>query len=321
MKKIAIIGSGSFGCALANHLANKENIVKIWSFKEEEANIINNEHRCMFLEGSNLNKSIKCYTSYEDVIKDSEYIFLVTPSSVIRNTCENIKKYITNQKIVIASKGLEKGTNKLLSEIVKEELPNNLVGILSGPSHAEEVIKNMPTNIIFASIDNDFANEIKELFNSNNFSVEISNDIIGTEIGGSLKNIIALAAGILSGLGYSSNIEAALITKGLNEIKKIGLKMGAKEETFYGLSGLGDLIVTCMSDNSRNRRAGILISQGKNLDEIKNEIGMVIEGLDNLNVAKELIDRYDISCLIINTLYSIIYEKNKIESLIDSILK
>lgn len=321
MKNVAIIGSGSFGCALANHLANKNNNVKIWSFKEEEANTINNEHSCMFLKGSKLEKSIKCYTSYEETIKDSEYIFLVTPSKVIRETCKNIKKYVTNQKIIIASKGLEEGTSKLLSEIVKEELPKISVGILSGPSHAEEVIKGMPTNVVFASNNNDFALEILDLFNSSSFSIEISNDVIGAEVGGSMKNIIALASGILSGLGYSSNIEASLITKGLSEIKTIGISMGAKEETFYGLSGLGDLIVTCSSNNSRNRRAGILISQGKSLDEIKNEIGMIIEGLDNLTVAKSLIDKYNICCPIINTLYSIIYENNKAEILLESVLK
>lgn len=321
MKKIAIIGSGSFGCALANHLANKNNIVRVWSYKEEEANIINNEHKCMFLRDSILNKSIKCYTSYEETIKDSEYIFLVTPSKVIRETCKNIKKYVTNQKIIIASKGLEEGTNKLLSEVVKEELINVSVGILTGPSHAEEVIKEFPTNVVFASIDNDFAFKIRELFNDSHFSVEVSNDIIGAEVGGSMKNIIALASGILSGLGYSSNIESALITKGLNEIKNIGISMGAEEETFYGLSGLGDLIVTCMSNNSRNKRAGILISKGKNLDEIKNEIGMIIEGLDNLNIAKDLIDKYDINCPIITALYSIIYENRKVETLLESVLK
>lgn len=321
MKNIAIIGSGSFGCALANHLANKNNIVKVWSYKEEEANIINNEHRCMFLKDSILNESIKCYTSYEETIKDSEYIFLVTPSKVIRETCKNIKKYVTNQKIIIASKGLEDGTNKLLSGVVKEELINVPVGILTGPSHAEEVIREFPTNVVFASIDNDFAFKIRELFNDSHFSVEVSNDVIGAEVGGSMKNIIALASGILSGLGYSSNIESALITKGLNEIKNIGISMGAEEETFYGLSGLGDLIVTCMSNNSRNKRAGILISKGKNLDEIKNEIGMIIEGLDNLNVAKDLIDKYDINCPIITALYSIIYENRKVETLLESVLK
>lgn len=321
MKNIAIIGSGSFGCALANHLSSKGNIVKIWSFKEEEANIINNEHRCMFLEGSKLDESIKCYTSYEETIKDSEYVILVTPSKVIRETCKNIKEYITNQKIIVASKGLEENTNKLLSEVIKEELNNNLIGILSGPSHAEEVIKGMPTNVTFASNDKEYNNEIKNLFNSSNFSIELTEDIIGVELGGALKNIIALSSGILSGLGYSSNIEAALITKGLNEIKNIGINMGAKEVTFYGLSGLGDLIVTCSSNNSRNRRAGILLSQNKKLEDIQNEIGMVIEGIDNVKVAKELIDKYKISCPIIETIYSIIYNDLEVQNILPAVLK
>lgn len=320
MSTIAVIGSGSFGCAIANHLANKNNIVKIWSFKEEEANIINNEHRCMFLEGSNMNKSIKCYTSYEETIKDSEYIILVTPSRVVRETCKNIKNYVTNQKIIVASKGLEENTNKLLSQVVNEQLNNNLVGILSGPSHAEEVIKGMPTNVAFASNNDSYNKEIKDLFNSDKFSVELSNDVIGVEIGGSLKNIIALSSGIFSGLGYSSNIEAALITKGLKEIREIGVVLGAKEETFYGLSGLGDLIVTCSSNNSRNRKAGKLIAQNKALDDIKNEIGMVIEGLDNLKVAQDLIDKNKISCPIIETTYSIIYKKMEVTSLLNSVI-
>ena len=321
MKQIAIMGSGSFGCALANHLTNKNNKVKIWSFTEEETNIINNEHRCMFLEGSKLDESIKCYTSYEEALKDSEYILLVTPSKVIRETCRNIKEYVSNKKIIIASKGLEEETNKLLSEVVKEELPNNLIGVLSGPSHAEEVIKKMPTNVTFASPNKSFNKEVKELFESNYFSIEIVEDMIGVEIGGSLKNIIALASGILYGLGYSSNIEAALITKGLKEISNIGIAIGAKKDTFYGLSGLGDLIVTCNSDNSRNRRAGKLIAKNKNIDAIKEEIGMVIEGLDNLLVAKELIDKYKVNSQIIETIYSIIYENLNVQELVTIVLK
>lgn len=320
MATIAVIGSGSFGCAIANHLANKNNIVKIWSFKEAEAEIINNEHKCIFLKNSKMNENIKCYTSYEAVIKNSEYIILVTPSRVVRETCKSIKNYVTNQKIIIASKGLEEITNKLLSEVVKEELNNNLIGVMSGPSHAEEVIKDMPTNVSFSSNNDLYNKEIKNLFDSDNFSVELSNDMIGVEIGGSLKNIIALSSGILSGLGYSSNIEASLITKGLKEIKNIGISLGAKEETFYGLSGLGDLIVTCSSNNSRNRRAGILLAQNKKIDDIKKEIGMVIEGIDNLNVAKELINKYKISCPIIETTYSIIFEELDPSKLLNSII-
>ena len=321
MKNIAIIGSGSFGCALANHLANKNNNVKVWSFKKEESDIINKEHRCMFLNNSHLNESIKCYTSYEETIKDAEYIFLVTPSKVIRETCKNIKDYAVNKKIIIASKGLEEETNKLLSDVVKEEINTKFIGILSGPSHAEELINEMATNVTFASKDEQFNHEIKKLFDDENFSVTIENDMIGAEIGGALKNVIALASGILLGLNASSNLQAALITKGLNEIANIGVKIGANEQTFYGLSGLGDLIVTCNSNNSRNTRAGKLISEEKNLEEIKQEIGMVIEGLDNLIVAYNLKNKYDVFSPIIECLYCIIYKNQNPKSIISAILQ
>ena len=320
MKNIGIIGSGSFGCALANVLSSKGYNVKIWSFKNEEAEVINNEHRCMFIDNSKLDERIVCYTNYEDVIEDSEYLILVTPSSVIRNTCKNIKEYVTNQKIIIASKGMEIETNKLLTDIVKEELSSKYIGILSGPSHAEEVIKNMYSEVVFASNDKDYNNEIKELLETNNFKVELSNDVIGVQVGGTLKNIIALCSGILYGLNLGNNMNAILITKGLEEIKEIGLKLGAKEETFYGLSSLGDLLTTCLSNESRNNRCGILLSQGKKIDEIKEEIGMVIEGLDALKIAYNISQKYNINTKIINTLYDIIYsEKNK-ESIIDAVL-
>ena len=321
MKNIGIIGSGSFGCALANVLSSKGYNVKIWSFKNEEAEVINNEHRCMFINNSKLDERIVCYTNYEDVIDDSEYLILVTPSSVIRNTCKNIKEYVTNQKIIIASKGMEIETNKLLTDIVKEELSSKYIGILSGPSHAEEVIKNMYSEVVFASNDKDYNNEIEELLETNNFKVELSNDVIGVQVGGTLKNIIALCSGILYGLNLGSNINAVLMTKGLEEIKKIGVKLGAKEETFYGLSGLGDLLTTCESNDSRNRRCGILLAQNKDLETIKKEIGMIIEGLDALKIAMSLSNKYNIDSKIIRQIYKIIYNKEDPETIITSILK
>ena len=320
MRNIGIIGSGSFGCALANVLIKNHN-VKIWSFKKEEADVINNEHRCMFINNSKLDERIVCYTNYEDVINDSEYLILVTPSSVIRSTCKNIKEYVTNQKIIVASKGMEIETNKLLTDIVKEELNSKYIGILSGPSHAEEVIKNMSSEVVFASNDKDYNNEIKELLETNNFKVELSNDVIGVQVGGTLKNIIALCSGILYGLNLGSNINAVLMTKGLEEIKKIGIKIGAKEETFYGLSGLGDLLTTCESNDSRNRRCGILLAQNKDLETIKKEIGMVIEGLDALKIAMSLSNKYNIDSKIIRQIYKIIYNKEDPETIITSILK
>lgn len=320
MKNIAIIGSGSFGCALANHLANKENIVKIWSFKEEEANIINNEHRCMFLEGSELNKSIKCYTSYDQTIKDSEYIFLVTPSKVIRETCKNIKEYITNQKLIIASKGLEEGTNKLLSEVVREEIKDNEIAVISGPSHAEQIIKDIPTIIAFSCNDISLYNEMKNIIETDTFKLKYTEDLIGVQLGGSLKNIIALLTGIIEGFNYESNTISYVITEGLKEIKELGVKLGAKEETFYGLSGLGDLLTTTLSLNSRNKRAGILLSKGKNIEEIEKEIGMVIEGLDALKVGYELSKKYNLNLNLINNLYKFIYEEKSISKFMKSIM-
>lgn len=320
MKNIAIIGSGSFGCAIANHLSNLGNNVKIWSFKEEEALIINNEHRCKFIENSKLNINIKCYTSYKETIKDSEYVILVTPSNVIRQTCEEIKKFCNNKKIILASKGIEENSNKILSTVIKEEIPNSIVGVISGPSHAEELINEMPTCVTFSSESIELQEEVKELFENENFSIEIVNDNIGVEVGGALKNILAISSGIISGIGCSDNLKAALITKGLDEMKIIGKSMGAKESTFNKLSGLGDLIVTCTSENSRNYRAGMLVAKNKTIEEVKEQIGMVIEGLSILLTAKSIIENNKLCCPIIETTYDIIFNNKEVNKLIESIM-
>lgn len=319
MKNIGIIGSGSFGCALANILIKKNNI-KIWSFKKEEADIINNEHRCMFIDNSKLDERIMCYTKYEDVINDSEYLILVTPSNVIRNTCKNIKEYVKNKKIIIASKGMEIETNKFLTDIVKEELDAKYIGVISGPSIAKEAINGMGLKVVFASNNYYFNKEIKDNFETDKFKIELSNDIIGTELGGTLKNIISIASGIIKGLNLGNNMNALLITKGLEEIKNIGLKLGAKEETFYGLSSLGDLLTTCLSNESRNNICGILLSQDKNIEEIKEEIGMVIEGLEALKIAYDISQKHNINTKIINALYDIIYNQKNKECIIDAVL-
>ena len=306
MKNITIIGSGSFGCALAYILSKNDNNIKIWSYKEEEANLINNEHKCMFLDNLILDKSIKCYTNYEEAINNSEYIILCTPSNVFKETCINIKPYINNQEIIIASKGLY--DNKLLSDIVKEELNINPC-IISGPSHAEQIVKNIPTYV-------NYCGKIKDLFESENFHMIENNDIVGIQAGAALKNIISILVGIADGLKYESNTISYLITKGLNEIKEISIKMGAKEETIYDLCGLGDLLTTTFSLDSRNKRCGILLAQGKSIDQIKEEIGMTIEGLDALNNARYLINKYNLNCELINNLYEIIYNNKNIHSII-----
>ena len=307
MKNIAIIGSGSWGIALGIHMARLGHNIKVWSYLKEEADLINNEKKCKFLTGIDLPDNIIATQSFEECIKDTDYIFHVTPSKVVRNTIKQYKEFVTNQPIVICSKGFEIETLYTLNEIIKEELPNNKVAVFSGPSHAEEVAKEVPTAMVIASKDNELLDELHQMLKNENLRIYLSNDIKGAEIGGALKNIIAFCAGILVSLNLGDNSFAALLTRGLLEIAKLGEAMGANKETFYGLSGLGDLIVTCSSQYSRNRKAGMLIGQGKSLEETKQEVGMVIESIDNIEVAHKLSQIHKIDMPIVNTVYDILY--------------
>ena len=317
MKNITIIGSGSFGCALAYSLSkNDENNIKIWSFKSEEADLINKEHKSVYLKDLVLDEKIKCYTNYEEALNGSDYIILVSPSKVIRQTCKDIKEYITNQEIIIASKGLENNTNKILSDIVKEELPNNNISVISGPSHAEQIIKNIPTIVEYSG-----NKDIKNILETDNFKLRYTDDMIGMQVGAALKNVISIASGIVEGFGYETNTLAYVITEGLNEIKQIGTKIGAKESTFYNLSGLGDLLTTSLGDNSRNKKSGILLSQGKTKEEIQNEIGMVIEGFDNINTAYELMNKYNLDLNLIKNLYKLLNNEIKVNEFLNNIIK
>ena len=317
MKNITIIGSGSFGCALAYSLSkNDENNIKIWSFKSEEADLINKEHKSVYLKDLVLDEKIKCYTNYEEALNGSDYIILVSPSKVIRQTCKDIKEYITNQEIIIASKGLENNTNKILSDIVKEELPNNNISVISGPSHAEQIIKNIPTIVEYSG-----NKDIKNILETDTFKLRYTDDIIGMQVGAALKNVISIASGIVEGFGYETNTLAYVITEGLDEIKQIGTKIGAKESTFYNLSGLGDLLTTSLGDNSRNKKSGILLSQGKTKEEIQNEIGMVIEGFDNINTAYELMNKYNLDLNLIKNLYKLLNNEIKVNEFLNNIIK
>ena len=307
MKNIAIIGSGSWGVALAIHLAKLENKIKIWSFMQEEADLINNEKKCKFLPEITLPEGIYCTTSYEEAIKDSEIVLHVTPSKFTRNTVKEYKKYVTNQTIVICTKGFEKETLSSLDEVFKQEIPNVKLAVLSGPSHAEEVSKAVPTAMVIASEDEKIANELRDIFMNENLRVYTSKDVKGVELGGALKNIIAFCAGVAAGIGLGDNTFAALITRGLCEISRLGVELGGKYEPFYGLTGLGDLIVTCLSEHSRNRTAGKLMGQGKTLEEARNQIGMVIEGVDNIEVAYELAKKYNVDMPIVNAVYDMLY--------------
>lgn len=308
MKNIAIIGSGSWGVALAIHLAKLGNNVKIWSFMKEEADLINNEKKCKFLPEVTIPEGIYCTTSYEEAIENSEIILHVTPSKFTRNTVKEYKKYVTNQAIVICTKGFEKETLSTLDEVIKEEIPDVKLAILSGPSHAEEVSKEIPTAMVIASENTELANELRDIFMNENLRVYTSKDVKGVELGGALKNIIAFCAGIAAGLELGDNTFAALITRGLHEISVLGEILGGNKQTFYGLTGLGDLIVTCLSEHSRNRRAGKLLGQGMKIEDIRNEIGMVIEGVDNIEVAYELSKKYNVDMPIVNAVYQVLYE-------------
>lgn len=308
MKNICIIGSGSWGVALSIHLAKLGNKVKIWSFAKEEADLINNEKKCKFLPNVTLPEGIYCTTSYKEAIDESDIILHVTPSKFTRNTVKEYKQYVTNQPIIICTKGFEKETLSTLDNVIKEELPNTKIVALSGPSHAEEVSIGIPTAMVIASEDINLANEIRDIFMNENLRVYTSTDIKGVELGGALKNIIAFCAGIAAGLGLGDNSFAALITRGLHEISLLGEVLGGNKQTFYGLTGLGDLIVTCLSEHSRNRRAGKLLGQGMKIEDIRKEIGMVIEGVDNIEVAYELSKKYNLDMPIVNAVYQVLYE-------------
>ena len=308
MKNIAIIGSGSWGVALAIHLAKLGNNIKIWSFMEEERDLINNEHKCKFLPNIILPKNITCSTDYKEVIDKSNFILHVTPSKFTRSTFKQYKEYVQNKPIIICSKGFEKDSLKTLDEVILEEMPNAKIGVLSGPSHAEEVCISIPTVLVCASKHQDILKEIQDTFMCDHMRIYTSNDVKGVELGGALKNIIAFCAGVAAGIGLGDNTFAALITRGLSELARLGIELGGERETFYGLSGLGDLIVTCLSEHSRNRKAGKLIGQGKSLEETKKEVGMVIESIDNIDVAYELGKIHNIPMPIVETVYKVIYK-------------
>ena len=308
MRKIAVIGSGSWGIALSVYLASQGNKVNVWSFAEEEINLINNEKKCKFLPNITLPENIYATSDFKEVIDDAEIILHVTPSKFVRNTIQQYKQYVKeNQPIIMCSKGFEPVTELTLDEVIKQEIPNAKCGVLSGPSHAEEVSINVPTALVIASEHEDVIVKIREIFKSNIIRIYSSKDVKGVEIGGALKNIIAFCAGIAVGLNLGDNTFAALATRGLVESTRLGTAMGAEEKTFYGLTGLGDLIVTCGSVHSRNRRAGEMIGKGFTIEEARKEIGMTIESVDNIDVAYSLSKKYNVEMPIVNAVYNVLY--------------
>lgn len=306
MKNICIIGSGSWGAALAIHLGIMGHNIKIWSYAEEERDLINNEHKCMFLQNITMPDNVYCTTSFEEALEGTDIVLHVTPSKFTRNILKGYKQYLTNQPVIICSKGFESETLSTLDEVFKEEVPNTKIGVLSGPSHAEEVAELMTTVLVIASEYKEVQQLIQETFMCENMRIYSSNDVKGVELGGALKNIIAFCAGVASGLGLGDNSFAALITRGLVEISRLGVELGGTKESFYGLSGLGDLIVTCLSEHSRNRKAGRLIAQGNTLEETKKQVGMTIESIDNIEVAYKLGQIHNVEMPIVETVYKVL---------------
>ncbi len=308
-EKISVIGSGSWGVALAILLNSNGHKVKLWSYNPEEARMINEDKKCKFLPNITIPEGLECYTELEDALKDTSIVLIVTPSNAIRTTLNNMIPFVTeNQVFVLCSKGMEKDTQKVYTEVIKEIYPNNKVSALSGPSHAEEVSEQIPTAVVISSEDEALSEHLQSVFMNPKFRVYINDDLLGVEMGGSLKNIIALACGIANGLGYGDNTVAALITRGIVEISRLGVEAGAKRQTFYGLTGVGDLFVTCSSMHSRNRRAGILIGQGKSVEEAVKEVGMVVEGINAVEGAYILAQKHSVSTPIINEMYDIIHK-------------
>ncbi len=321
MEKIAIIGSGSWGTALGIYLAKRGKMISIWSFNEEEKNEINEQRKCRYLPEVELPDNISCSTSFEEVINDAKIIIHVTPSKFTRETIKKYKQYVKeNQILIMCSKGFESSTLLPLNKVVEEELPNIKYANLSGPSHAEEVSRGIPTAMVTASENEEINELVTNLFRSEVMKVYSTTDLKGVEIGGTFKNIIAFCAGIINSLGYGDNTYAALLTRGLAEITRLGIEMGAEEKTFYGLTGLGDLIVTCGSKHSRNRKAGELIGKGFSVEEIKNKIGMTIESIDNIEVAFKLKEKYNIYMPIVESIYNVLYNNLNVKDAVSNLM-
>ncbi len=309
MAKISIIGSGSWGTAVAIMLAKNGHKVTLWSyFKEESEALKTNGENIPFLPGVKIPESVVFTSELKDCV-DADCIITATPSHAMRSTARNLSRYVKDGQLILnISKGLEEDTLYTLSQVLKEELPNCEIAVMSGPSHAEEVSRGIPTTNVVATEKDDVARYIQDIMMTPTFRVYTNSDILGVELGGSLKNVIALCAGISDGMGLGDNTKAALMTRGIVEISRLGVKMGAKAETFNGLSGVGDLIVTCTSMHSRNRRAGILIGQGKSVDEAQKEVNMVVEGVKTCHAAKMLADKMGVEMPIVNEAYRVLFE-------------
>ena len=322
MARIGILGAGSWGTALAILLHDNGHDVTVWSIHEEEVETLNTTRRHeRKLPGVEIPEGIVFTTDMKETMSDKDVCVLAVPSPFIRSTCQKMKQYVrAGQIIVNVAKGIEENTLYTLTDIIEEELPYADACVLSGPSHAEEVSRRLPTTCVVSSRTRKTAEYLRSVFVSPVFRVYISPDMLGIELGGALKNVIALAAGTADGLGYGDNTKAALITRGIAEIARLGIKMGGKPETFYGLTGIGDLIVTCASMHSRNRKAGYLMGQGYTMEEAMKEVQMGVEGVYSAKAALELSRKYQVEMPIVEQVNKVLFENKNAEEAVKELM-
>ncbi|MBQ7200795.1 MAG: NAD(P)-dependent glycerol-3-phosphate dehydrogenase [Eubacterium sp.] len=310
MRKICFLGAGSWGTALAILCANNGHRVTIWSAVESELDMLktNREHKDR-LPGVKLPDSIEIEGDIKKACDDKDVLVFSVASPFVRATAERIRSFVKKGQIIVnVAKGIEDGTMMTLCEVIEDVLPDVDVAVLSGPSHAEEVSKGVPTTVVVGAHSEKTATFVQDVFMCPNFRVYTSPDMIGIELGGSLKNVIALAAGILDGMNMGDNTKAALMTRGIAEISRLGIELGGQMETFSGLSGIGDLIVTCTSKHSRNHNCGYLLGQGKTLEEAKKEINQVVEGVNTAQAAMSLANKYHVTMPIVEQINAILFE-------------
>ena len=323
MAKVGVLGAGSWGTALSVLLDDNGHQVTIWSIDGNEVKMLDEkrEHE-LKLPGVKLAEDMVITGDLETAVRGKDFLVLAVPSPFTRETARKMKPYVADGQIIVdVAKGIEESTLMTLSRQIEEEIPQADVAVLSGPSHAEEVGRKLPTTCVIGAKTRKTAEYLQSMFISPVFRVYTSPDILGIELGGSLKNVIALAAGIADGLGYGDNTKAALITRGIAEISRLGVKMGGKIESFTGLTGIGDLIVTCASVHSRNRKAGYLIGQGKSVQEAMDEVQMVVEGVYSAKAAAKLAKKYDVSMPIVEEVNKVLFEGKSPAQAVDDLMQ
>ncbi len=322
MARIAVLGAGSWALGISLLLHDNGHEVTIWSALQEELEQIDQHHENPnYLPGIRIPADIHTEPDIAKAVSGKDVIVLAVASKYIRNTAKLLNGLIPDGQILVnLAKGIESDSLSPLSEVIREEVPNANICVLSGPSHAEEVASKLPTLVTIAGNDMETAKYLQSIFASPVFRVYTSDDVMGIEIGGALKNVIALAAGMADGLGYGDNIKAALITRGIREISRLATCMGAKMQTLYGLSGMGDLIVTCASMHSRNRRAGILIGQGKTMEEAVEEVHMVVEGIVSAKAALQLAEKYQVEMPIVAQVNRVLFDHLPVREAVDNLM-